>query len=131
MRLSQIPGIDPQIRTRLHEAGVKSVEQLVEQTSTPEGRVALAKQVGIPLSQLDGLANQGDLMRLDDVNAGTLKLLARAGVDSVLQLRQVDAEPLHDKLAAQNMQWRLMPDVPSVARIQQWIDQAGELATQS
>lgn len=124
---SQIKGIDPAVRKKLEDLGVGTIEKLLEQTGTPAERIALAKEVGIPTSQLTALVNQADLMRLDGVGTELAALLEDCGVDSVQELRNRNATSLQARLAETNQQRHLAPAVPGVEQVQQWIDEAQEM----
>ena len=62
--------------------------------------------------------------RLKDADGN---LLAAAGVETALELAQRVPEHLHQKLVETNRSSRLVRHMPSLERVAEWVEQAGQL----
>ncbi|MGI9294580.1 MAG: DUF4332 domain-containing protein, partial [Pseudomonadales bacterium] len=78
-------------------------------------------------SQLLKWANMADLMRISGVGEEYSELLEAAGVDTVKELRNRNAENLTAAMAATNEQKKLVRSVPSAAQVTKWVEQAKTL----
>ncbi len=126
-KLTTIEGIGEVLAEKLKQAGVTSVENLLERGSTPQGRKELAEATGIDSSRILRFVNQADLMRLKGVGSEYAELLEAAGVDTVAELARRNAANLHAKLVEINEEKKLTRQVPSLSQVEAWIAQAKEL----
>ncbi|GIV58188.1 MAG: ferredoxin [Rhodothermaceae bacterium] len=126
-KLTTIEGIGEVLAEKLKQAGVTSVENLLERGSTPQGRKELAEATGIDSSRILRFVNQADLMRLKGVGSEYAELLEAAGVDTVAELARRNAANLHAKLVEINEAKKLVRQVPSLSQVEAWIAQAKEL----
>ncbi|MFQ5571072.1 MAG: DUF4332 domain-containing protein, partial [Rhodothermales bacterium] len=85
-KLSTIEGIGPALEEKLKNAGVGSVEKLLEAGRTPQGRKQLASDSGIDGKRILRFVNHADLMRIKGIGGEYSELLEAAGVDTVLEL---------------------------------------------
>jgi predicted flap endonuclease-1-like 5' DNA nuclease len=72
-------------------------------------------------------ANMADLMRISGVGEEFSELLEAAGVDTVKELRNRNAENLAAKMAEVNAEKKLTRALPSAKTVAKWVDQAKEL----
>ena len=63
-KVSEIKDLDPAMISKLGEANISTVEELLDKSNTPQEKAALAKTLGVTTSQLTEWINRGDLMRL-------------------------------------------------------------------
>ena len=126
-KIKDIKGLDDETKKKMEEAGIKDVEHLMEQCSTPARKTALAKKLGIPGSQLTEFVNRADLLRLKGVGPEMANLLEEGGVDSVKELRRRTPENLANKLKALNDEKKIAHRAPTLQQIQGWIQQADEM----
>jgi predicted flap endonuclease-1-like 5' DNA nuclease len=91
------------------------------------GRKATAEKTGVSESQLLKWANMADLMRISGVGSEFSELLEAAGVDTVKELRNRNAENLAAKMAEVNATKKLTRSVPSGKVVTGWVEQAKTL----
>ena len=127
-KIREIKGLDDAVREKLEAEGIKTVEQLLEQTNNGPRKGALAKKVGIPSSQLTELINRADLMRLKGVGTEMANLLEECGVDSCKELQHRTAANLHAKLKATNDEKKITHHAPTLAQVEAWIQEAEQLS---
>jgi len=127
-KLETIEGVGPAISEKLAEAGVGSVEALLENGASKQGRQKLAEQSGISEVKILRLVNHADLMRIKGVGGEYSELLECAGVDSVPELAQRNAANLLEKITSINAEKKLVRALPTEAQLGDWVTQAGALA---
>jgi len=123
-KIAEIKGIDPGVQRKLMDKHITTVEQMLEHSATPAQRNALAHELGIPSSQLTGLINRADLMRLKGVGTEMANLLELCGVDSCKELQHRKPEALAAKLKEVNDEKKVTHHAPTLAQIQEWIEEA-------
>jgi len=125
--ISAIEGIGPVNAEKLTNAGIKTVEAILEVGSTKKGRNQIANDSGINESQILDWVNMADLFRIKGVASQFAELLKASGVDTVKELRNRNAENLHAKLVEVNEDKKLTRVVPSLSQIENFVLQAKEL----
>ena len=126
-KLIDIEGIGPVYAVKLQEAGVGSAEALLEMGATPKGRKDIAEKSGISDSLILEWVNHVDLYRIRGVGSEYSDLLEEAGVDTVPELAQRNAEHLLEKMAAVNAEKNLVRRLPVLSQVQSWVEQAKKL----
>ncbi len=112
---------------KLVEAGINTVDDLLQKAKNPAGRKTLEETTGISGKSILKWTNHADLMRINGVGPQFSELLEAAGVDTVKELKHRVAENLQQKLEEINNKRNLVNHVPSVSEVQKMIDQAKEL----
>ncbi|MBI4928810.1 MAG: DUF4332 domain-containing protein [Anaerolineae bacterium] len=125
--LADIEGIGSVYEGKLKEAGVGSVEKLLEAGSTPKGRKELAEKTGISGDLILRWVNHADLYRIKGIGQEYSDLLEASGVDTVVELAQRKAENLYAKMVEVNSAKSLVRKMPTEAQVGEWIDQAKAL----
>jgi predicted flap endonuclease-1-like 5' DNA nuclease len=92
--INEIEGIGAVYSKKLEAAGIQSLEALLQEAATPEGRKELEAKTGIGHHQILRWVNQADLFRVKGIARQYAELLEKAGVDSVLQLAERNPEHL-------------------------------------
>ena len=128
--LIDIEGIGESYAEKLHEAGVASVEALLERGATPAGRTTLAEASGIDHKHILKWVNHADLFRINGVAGQYAELLEAAGVDTVVELGHRNAANLTVKVAEINEEHNLVNRVPSESEVERWIEEAKTLPRQ-
>ena len=123
-----IEGIGEVYSQKLHEAGVATTEELLQQGATPGGRKELAQKTGISDRLILKWVNRADLFRVKGIGEQYSDLLAAAGVETVLELAQRRPDHLHEKLVETNEAKRLVRVVPSLEHVTGWVQQAHKLS---
>lgn len=126
--VKDIEGVGEVLAGKLAEAGVKTVEGLLETGGTKKGRVQLAESTGISEKLILKFVNHADLFRLHGVGPQMAELLEASGVDSVAELAQRNAANLTVKVAEVNEAKNLVNRVPSETEVSKWIEEAKTLA---
>jgi predicted flap endonuclease-1-like 5' DNA nuclease len=126
-KLLEVEGIGAANAQRLENIGVASIEQLLRDGASPAGRRRLATESGIDERKLLEWVNHADLMRINGVGSEYSDLLEAAGVDSIPELANRNAENLHAKMAEVNAAKKLVRREPSLPETQRWIAEAKTL----
>ena len=123
-KITEIEGIGDVNAQKLKEAGVTTVESLLEKGKTPKGRKDLAEKTSISGKLILGWVNRADLFRIKGVAEEYGDLLEIAGVDTVPELAQRNADNLYEKLAEVNEAKNLVRKLPSKDQVKGWVEQA-------
>jgi hypothetical protein len=122
--IAEIKGMSATAQATLAAAEIRTVEQLLERTSTAPERNALAKQLGVSSAELTEWINRADLMRLKGVGTEMANLLEECGVDSCKELQHRVAANLQAKLKATNDGKKITHHAPTLAQVEEWIREA-------
>ncbi|MCD6355800.1 MAG: DUF4332 domain-containing protein [Anaerolineaceae bacterium] len=123
----EIEGIGPVYRKKLIAYNVKTVESLLKQGASPSGRSKIASGTGISSSLILEWVNHADLWRIKGVSEEYSDLLEEAGVDTVVELAQRNADNLYKKLKEVNMAKKLVRRLPGAKQVKDWVAQAKKL----
>jgi len=126
-KLSVIEGIGDAYEQKLMDAGIASVEKLLDECITKKGRTALAEKTGLSEKLILKWANHADLMRVKGVGGEYAELLEAAGVDTIPELATRKAENLLAKMNEVNEVKKLVRKVPTAEQVSDWVDQAKAL----
>jgi len=126
-KIDEIEGIGPAYAGKLATAKIGTTDDLLKLCCDAKGRKTTAETTGISEGQLLKWANMADLMRVSGVGSEYSELLEAAGVDTVKELRNRNAENLAAKMAEVNASKKLTRTVPSEKVVSGWIDQAKSL----
>ncbi|HED31952.1 MAG TPA: DUF4332 domain-containing protein [Prosthecochloris aestuarii] len=126
-KISEIEGIGAAFGKKFEDAGVPSEAELLKQGCDRKGRKSLAEKTGIEEKKILKWVNRADLSRVKEIGAEYSDLLEAAGVDTVPELAQRNAEHLHAKLEEINSQQQLVRKMPTTPQVADWIAQAKEL----
>jgi predicted flap endonuclease-1-like 5' DNA nuclease len=121
--LEKLQGISKAQIAKLHKAGIRGLGTLLVKGSTLEGRIELSQQTRIASNRIMNWVHRADLMRIIGIDDDYARVLARAGVTSIVDLstrnpRQLASEV---KVAA------VIEDVQRVPRhasLKKWIEEA-------
>ena len=126
-RIIDIEGIGKVYAAKLADAGLTTVEALLKAGASPKGRQALEEKTGISGKLILEWVNLADLFRIKGVGEEYSDLLEEAGVDTVPELAQRNAENLYAKLAETNAAKELVRRLPSQSQVADWVEQAKAL----
>lgn len=127
MKIEEIEGVGPGYAVKLAEAGVATVESLLEQGGAAKGRAALAEKTGISEKLILRWVNHADLIRIKGVGPQFAELLEAAGVDTVKELRNRNAANLAAKLIEINEAKNIAGTTPTAKQVEGWIEEAKTL----
>ena len=123
-KIEDVEGIGPVIGEKLRAAGVANTDALLANSKTPAQRQALAEASGLSEAQVLKLANMADLYRIGGVSSEFAELLVAAGVDTIAELAQRNAENLSKRMAKLNQEMDLTCHVPLESQVTRWVEQA-------
>jgi len=125
--IKDIEGIGNVYAEKLKAVGVSTTGALLKRGKTPSGRRELEDSTGIGHALILEWVNLADLMRVKGVGEEYSDLLEEAGVDTVNELKNRNAENLYEKVKETNKAKNLVRRLPSLKEITSWIDQAKSL----
>lgn len=127
MKIEEIEGIGEVFAAKLNEAGITSLDGLLEKAASRSGRESLAEAIGVDAGRVLEWVNRADLMRVRGVGSEYSDLLEAAGVDSVPELAQRNAANLHAAIQKTISEKGLVRRPPSAAEVEGWISHAKDL----
>jgi len=126
-RLTNVEGIGAAYAQDLQEVGIATTGTLLEKGASPQGRKEIAEKTGISGKLILRWVNHVDLFRIKGVGEEYSDLLEVAGVDTVPELAQRNAENLYNKLVAVNQEKKRVRKLPAQVQVADWIEQAKQL----
>lgn len=126
-KITEVEGIGPAFAEKLDGAGVQTVEGLLEAGATKAGRKKLAADSGIDEAKILDWVNMADLFRIKGIGSQFAELLKAAGVDTVKELRNRNAENLHAKLVEVQEEKKITRTVPALSQVTDFVEQAKAL----
>jgi predicted flap endonuclease-1-like 5' DNA nuclease len=126
-KIEDLEGVGSHYGRILREYGINSPKKLLEAGCTRQGRQDLAAKTGIDEARLLKWVNLCDLCRISGVSTQYSELLEAAGVDTVKELRNRNADNLASKIQEINGEKRLVRQPPNLKSVSKWIQQAKEL----
>lgn len=123
----EIEGIGDVYTAKLQEAGISTLEALLENCATPQGRKDLAESTEISDKLILEWANRADLARIKGIGTQYADLLEAAGVDTVPELARRNPQNLHMAMVEANESKSLVRRVPSEDQVADWVKQAKAL----
>ncbi|NYT12642.1 MAG: DUF4332 domain-containing protein [Methanomassiliicoccales archaeon] len=127
MKLSDIEGIGPAFEKKLTDAGITSIEMLLDKGAAAKGRKEIAEKSGIDAPMILEWVNRADLYRIKGVGSEYSDLLEAAGVDTVPELATRNPENLTKKLEEINAEKNIVRRTPSLSMVEDWVAQAKKL----
>ncbi len=127
MKIIDIEGIGPSYAEKLARAGVRTTGALLKKGGTAKGRKELEAASGVGEGLLLEWVNHADLLRIKGVGSEYADLLEEAGVDTVVELAQRNAENLIQAILKTNETKHLVRRPPAQKMVAGWIAQAKKL----
>jgi predicted flap endonuclease-1-like 5' DNA nuclease len=126
-KIIDLEGVGPVYAEKLIAVGIKTVEALLKAGATPKGRQELAEKTGISAAMILEWVNFADLYRIKGVGEEYSELLEAAGVDTVKELAQRNADNLYAKIVEVNQEKELVRQLPTSKQVAGWVEQAKAL----
>lgn len=126
-KIEEIEGIGPVMGEKFRNAGINTTDKLLEHTLSTKQRKELAETTGISPKLILRFANMADLFRINGVGQEYAELLEAAGVDTVPELAQRNAENLTAKMEEVNEEKKLVRRTPSLTTVEKWVEEAKTL----
>jgi predicted flap endonuclease-1-like 5' DNA nuclease len=125
--IDKIEGIGRGYADKLKQAGVATVENLLDSAGDKSARKKLADKTGLSEKLLLKWTNMADLFRVNGIAGQYAELLERAGVDTVKELAQRNAATLHAKMNEVNEASKVVRRPPALKMVESWVQQAKTL----
>lgn len=125
--ITMIEGIGEVYKGKLADAGLTTVEGLLEKGATKSGRKAISEASGIDEGKILDWVNMADLFRINGIASQFAELLKAAGVDTVKELRNRNPENLHAALVKTQDEKGLTRVVPALSKVEDFVAQAKAL----
>lgn len=125
--LDTVEGIGPTYQEKLAGAGITTTEMLLEKGRTAKGRQEVAAAAAIDATYILEWLNRLDMDRIKGIGSEYADLLEAAGVDTVPELAQRNADNLYAKLKEINEAKDLVRRLPSAEQVADWVAQAKAL----
>jgi len=122
--IREVEGIGPKYEEVLKQHGIDTTDKLLEAGGDRLGRKKLADKTSINESSILKWVNMCDLFRIKGVAGQFAELLEGAGVDTVKELRNRNANNLALQMSEVNEAKRLCKTTPSEKIVAIWIQQA-------
>jgi len=122
--IREVEGIGPKYAEALKQHGIDTTDKLLKAGGDRSGRQVLAEKTSINESSILKWVNMCDLFRIRGVAGQFAELLEGAGVDSVKELRNRNANNLALQMSEVNEAKHLCKTTPSATIVAIWIQQA-------
>ena len=122
--IEEIEGIGPTYGAKLKAVGIKSTKALLNACAKKSGRKKVAEEADISEKLILEWTNLADLMRIKGIGKQFSELLEAAGVDTVKELRNRNADNTAAKMAEVNAEKKLTRAVPAASMVADWVAQA-------
>lgn len=126
-QLKLVEGIGEKDLAKLKEAGINSLEKLLDAAATKKDRKELAAKTGIGEDSVLEWANRADLNRIKGVGREYSDLLEASGVDTVPELAKRKPENLYKKICEVNGEKPMVKKLPTQKQVAEWVAQASKL----
>lgn len=122
--IEEIEGIGPAYGQKLAEAGIRTTDALLKRCCDRKGRKALCDDSGLSDQLVLKWTNMADLMRISGIGPQFAELLEAAGVDTIKELRNRNAENLAGKMSEVNGEKKLTRRTPPLKLVEKWVQAA-------
>ena len=126
-KIEEVEGIGPAKGAQLRNAGIATTDALLDGCKTPTMRKKLAEKSGLSEKEILKFANMVDLFRINGVGSEFAELLEAAGVDTVPELAQRNAQNLTAAMEKFNGEKKLVRRAPSEKEVVKWVEEAKTL----
>ncbi|ELR98880.1 DUF4332 domain-containing protein [Gloeocapsa sp. PCC 73106] len=127
--ITDIPGIQSTEIDLLQHQGINTTQDLLAESATNQDQLALASRLQLDIRALHKWVALADLARIPSVGCTYSGMLLHSGIISVSQLTQARIDRLHRQILRLQVATTQRKDLcPSLALIQQWIQEAKSLA---
>ena len=120
-RVSDLTLIEPQLREKLAEMDLYTVNDLSQKIKEPEGRKELREKLEISDDHISRWAKWSQLIQLKGLGVQNFFLLQKVGVDDVQTLARQDSSRLYEKLVRTNETDRITSHPVDMAKVKIWI----------
>ncbi len=123
LKIDKLHGMTTELAQALIAKGIKDAEALLAAAGAKEAREELAGKLGLETRKLLELCNRADLARIKGIGTVYSDLLEFAGVDTVVELAQRNADNLYAKIVEVAGE-HYVRRIPRAADVADWVAQA-------
>jgi hypothetical protein len=123
--VAQLPGLDSEDQQKLKDCDIKTTQQLVQRTNSPDQKHLLAAQLKVHVQHVNKWAALANLSRIPAVGCEHCGLLLHSGISSPVQLAQTSVQVVHKQILRFCVTTLRRQDLcPPPGEVLQWIQQA-------
>lgn len=123
--IEQLPGVSDRHQAQLKQCGITTTGKLLRTASTPEAKLSLAHQLGIPIQYVNKWVALAELALIPTVGCEYCGLLLHAGIASVKLLAQMPVHKIHHQVLRVQVAMMQRQDLcPTPDRVALWVQQA-------
>ncbi|HEY9889276.1 MAG TPA: DUF4332 domain-containing protein [Candidatus Obscuribacterales bacterium] len=128
--LQDLPGLSPEQVAHLHQHGLQTTYDLLQQARSPQALQNLAQQLNLPLRYVQKWVALADLARLPSVGCQYCGLLLHSGILSMTQLSTVAPGRLHSQIRKLHTMTMQRSDLcPTPSQVVGWVQEAKQYQT--
>jgi hypothetical protein len=111
----------------LSKAGITTTLALLDAVTTAPKRAELARKTSLSRDRIDALAGQVDLLRVEGIGPGVVRLLVACDIRDTRQLGAAGAAALHARMVSTNATTKILGAIPPEALVASWVSKARAL----
>ena len=129
LSLKEIEGIKSEYIGALGMLGISNTAQLINAAKTPNSRLALSAETGIPYDAIVELVKLADLCRISDIKGMRVRLLFDTGFDTIEKIAAQDPVEMREQIIKINQRESIATRHPTLTETNFWVEQAKKLPT--
>ena len=126
-KLSKIEGVTGVHMLKLKSARVTTIEKLLLQGATAQGRKEIARKTRITEKTIERWVHHADFFRIKGMAGLKAELLDTAGVATMKKLGSQNASRLQTTLLNINKKKKLVERVPGLVQVERWVKTARKI----
>ena len=126
LELRELAGMTHELVAALKEMGINDSDELLAATAQRKDRDSLATNLGVEAHAVLQMANRADLARIRGIGKSYSDLLELTGVDTVMELKQRNADNLYAKIVVIAKE-KGFKRYPREDEVHAWVYQAQQL----
>lgn len=131
-RIEQLPGLSQEHQSQLQNCGITTTQKLLKKAHTSAQKQTLATHLHIHIHYVNKWVALAEFALLPSIGCEYCGLLLHAGISSLTQLAQSPPHRLHQQILRLQISTMQRRDLcPSVDKVQEWIQQARQLAVRN
>ncbi len=123
-KLDKISGINGTTAGKLKKAGVTTIEKLLSQGSTRQGRKSIAKNTRINEKNIEQWVHHADFFRIKGIAGLKADLPDAVGVNTLQKLSKQKPDKLLEGMHVANSRHKLVERVPGMVQVKRWVSEA-------
>ena len=125
--LASVDVVEEDIVAKLGRGGIRTTEDLWNETKTARQVTRLAKKLGVSTAKVKDWHDFCDLLRIKGVGPKVVRVLQLTGVQKISEMAVQDPGKLTARLKTTNTQYQILGKLPDDDSVRAWIDQARQM----